>query len=52
MYGFVIAEEILTTCFTVDEIKKKMRIHAVQMKYQAIPLIMDHPYTEQKHIYT
>lgn len=50
IYGFVIAEDIFITCDTIDEIKAKMRIHAIQMKYQAIPSIMGHPYTEQKHI--
>ncbi|KAF7418307.1 hypothetical protein HZH68_000960 [Vespula germanica] len=41
---------MLTVNLTINGINAKVKIHVVPIKYQAIPLIMRHLYTEQEHI--
>ncbi|XP_017888659.1 uncharacterized protein LOC108630107, partial [Ceratina calcarata] len=48
--GTVTPVGMLTTSLTIDGVTAKVKIHVISQKYQPIPLIVGHPYTEQDHV--
>ncbi|XP_076548852.1 uncharacterized protein LOC143306127 [Osmia lignaria lignaria] len=48
--GTVTPVGMLTASLTLHEVTARVKIHVVPQESQAIPLIVDHPYTEQDHM--